>query len=154
MVVVKFTILKSEFKRAESFCKANLFMPQQNQVEFVGSMLLWFAHQELWLEEQDTKERKKFGVVKYPKLFPVSDCYLIQTSLRSTRYRKMLQELQQAYPKIIAEKDKSITAFLAHLGYVFIKKAERGQVDPGIIVAARNISKIMEHKKVSKIVKK
>ncbi|WEV52088.1 hypothetical protein OZX69_09675 (plasmid) [Lactobacillus sp. ESL0731] len=152
MVVVKFTILKSEFKQAENFCKANLSMPQQNQVEFVGSMLFWFAHQELWLEEQDTKERKKFGTVKYPKLFPISDCYIVQTNLRLTRYRKMSHELQQVYPKMVNEKDKSVTAFLAHLGYVFIKKAENGQVDPGIIVAARNISKIMEHTKVPKIV--
>ncbi|CAM3196628.1 hypothetical protein SAMN04487792_1613 [Lactobacillus bombicola] len=141
MVRVRFTILKSEFEEATRYCKANLSMPLQNQDKFVGKMLLWFAHQELWLEKQDNKEHKKFGVIKYPKLL-FSDSYVIETDLKLTLYQNMMHDLQLNYPNLVNDNNKSITAFLAHLGYVFIKKASQGKADSGIVEAAKNISAI------------
>lgn len=141
-MTVSFTILKSEYEEAKNFCEANFEIPKEYENEFIGSELLWLAHQELWLEKQDIKVRKKFGTVQYPKLFPISDCYIIKASVSLKMYQKMLEELQQSYPKIIDDDSKSVTAFLAHLGYVFVKHAEKGQVDPGIMIAAKNINKI------------
>ncbi|WEV41309.1 hypothetical protein [Lactobacillus sp. ESL0681] len=146
MAKVKFTILKTEFDESKDFCKANLMMPNVNQDQFVGAMVLWFAHQELWLESEVDSQKSKFGVVKYPKLSPTSECYEITTNIKLLTYRKTIDELKLSYPEILSSKEKSVTAFLAHLGFVFIKKAEKDEVDPGILVAARNISKIWEQK--------
>ncbi|MDF7683767.1 hypothetical protein PT287_09680 [Lactobacillus sp. ESL0679] len=98
----------------------------------IGHYLFVFAYEELSAEEHyiSQKQIDSFGIVKYQEVY-LGDHYVkVTAQAKLTGIDVLLTKLKYIYPNIYNDKNKNNFDFIAHLGFVFAKRIQAGQVIP------------------------
>ncbi|WEV52087.1 hypothetical protein OZX69_09680 (plasmid) [Lactobacillus sp. ESL0731] len=128
---ITYKILETEFEETRQII-ADKMPAVITDNAHIGQYILVFAYEELNAEEHyiNQKEIDDFGIVKYQEVY-LGDHYVkVTAQAKQTGIDVLMTRLKYIYPNVYNDKNKNNFDFIAHLGFVFAKRIQNGQVIP------------------------